>query len=94
MVVLRSRFDSEQGLGLHCHPGDQPSEAGEGGPNLYTLIGQRATGVQPHPAPESNQTRPAEAAENTLHSHSHRSHTQYPFRLRAKGKVEIEAHHT
>ena len=32
-----------------------PVKPGRAGPNLYTLIGQRATAVQPHPAQESNQ---------------------------------------
>ena len=48
---------------LHCHAGAlSPSVWGDGWSNLCTLITQWATGVQPHPAPESNQTPPGEAA--------------------------------
>ena len=42
--------------------------------NLCTLITLCATGVQPHPAPESNQTQPGEAD-----STSHRPHTLPQF---------------
>ena len=43
---------------------------GDGWFNLCTLITQCATGVQPHPAPESNQTRPGEAASTRHHPHT------------------------
>ena len=58
------------GAGGGCTPaistrtqGKSPlSACGYGWSNLCTLITQRATGVQPHPAPDFNQTRPGEAA--------------------------------
>ena len=53
-----------------CHLGEHfLSVCGDGWFNLCTLITQCATGVQPHPAPESNQTGPGEAASTSHHPH-------------------------
>ena len=39
---------------------------------LTCALTQPATGVQPHPAPESNQTRPGEAVKPAIiHTYSH-----------------------
>jgi hypothetical protein len=43
---------------------------GDGWFNLCRLITQCTTGVQPNPAPGSNQTPPGEAAETSRHPHS------------------------
>ena len=54
------------------------SERGDGWFNLCSLISQCATGVQPHPALESNQRPPGEAASTSHHTHTHtrtRTHT-------------------
>ena len=58
---------------LHCHAGAlSPSVWGDGWSNLCTLITQWATGVQPHPAPESNQTgQPRLLGLAIIHTHSH-----------------------
>ncbi|CAL8296460.1 unnamed protein product [Lota lota] len=59
-----------------CHAGElSPSVCGDGWFNLCTLIAQCATGVQPHPAPESNQSdsgqvRLLKPAINHTHSHN------------------------
>ena len=54
-MVYCKKCDNEQGTGA-------PLPSADGWSNLCSLITQCATGVQPHPAPESNQTPPAEAA--------------------------------
>ena len=40
------------------------------GLTCYNLTAQCATSVQPHPAPESNQTSPGEAASTSRHPHT------------------------
>ena len=51
------------------------SVCGDGWFNLCSLITQRETGVQPPPAPESNQTRPLRLLKPAIaHTHSHWVH--------------------
>ncbi|CAL8272225.1 unnamed protein product [Lota lota] len=58
-----------------CHAEElSPSVCGGGWFNLCTLIAQCATGVQPHPAPESNQSDSGQVRllkPAPIHTHSH-----------------------
>ncbi|CAL8326343.1 unnamed protein product [Lota lota] len=58
----------------YCHVGDLSlSVCGGGWFNLCTLIAQCATGVQPHPAPDSNQSDSGQVRllkPATIHTHT------------------------
>ena len=70
---------------LHSHAGNLSSVCGDDSANLYTLTAQCAAGVQPHPAPESNQSDSCQVRLlNPAIIHTHMPHVGVPLAIHLK----------